>query len=115
MEKKVGLDLVTRVAQFLHIDLPWDKRPPKPACDRCGASPDHEALPFFPDPSTMPREGWRSLSLCKSCAALGLPSGWVLTVHPSKVQVIKLRADGYIEYPDGRVEQWKRGVKNGAR
>ena len=25
----------------------------------------------------------------------------VLTVHPSKAQVIKLRADGYIEYPDG--------------
>ena len=113
MEKKIGLDLVKRVAQFLHIDLPWDKRPPRPACDRCGASPDHEALPFFPDPSTMPPEGWRSLSLCTSCAALGLPSGWVLTVHPSKAQVIKLRADGHIEYPDGRVERWKRGAKDG--
>ena len=35
---------------------------PQPACDRCGASPDHEALPFCPDPSTMPPEGWRSLA-----------------------------------------------------
>lgn len=104
MEKKTGLDLVKRVAQFLHIDLAWDKRPPKPQCDRCGAPPDHEAIPLSPDPLTMPPEGWKSQSLCKSCAALGIPSGWTLTVHKSRAQIIKMHANGTVEYPDGRIE-----------
>ncbi len=115
MEKKVGLDLVKRVNQFLDIDLPWDRRPPAPKCDRCGAPPDLEAFPMFPDPSTVPPEGLRSQALCKACAALGLPAGWSLAVHKSRAKIIKLRADGTIEHSDGRIEHWRGGPKDGGR
>ncbi len=108
MGHKLFLDLATRVSQVMHIDLPWDQRPPEPKCERCGGEPDYEAVPSFSESCDKDR----SQMLCKACAGLGRSSGWSLTVHPSKARVIKIRADGFAPSPDGKLKRWRRGSTN---
>lgn len=108
MSHKPFLDLAERVSLVMHIDLPWDKPRSEPKCVRCGGEPDYEAVTFLSDQC----DEDLSQALCKACAGLGIPSGWSLTVHPSKARVVKLRADGFSRSPDGKLKRWRRGSTN---